>query len=294
MEGLLMGEGTSAAWVYGRGQKTGRSDKRRRNRLVELPPQVEAALFIILVAHAHAWAAGTGLEVRSELRACAEVVLNGLGRIPEDADRSMVAKDMAGLLCRIAAHANVGEEGRSYAETAGLLVEWFPRVSGARSANEALVALEQDLVVGGRPESIRRRGARSPSLLSQVKSGGLRPSEVPKWLDKQARRWRLAGIEEPSFGLVIKTPEIAKGDTCDVVVVYHAENLPRPERRSFLAKARQDQFARPAQAYVPVSRPRFVYVGLAVGRLPAYHEEPLEGWTYLDARKGVPSLARLA
>jgi hypothetical protein len=40
-----MGEGTSAAWTHARGNKTGRSDKRRRTRILELPPQAERALF---------------------------------------------------------------------------------------------------------------------------------------------------------------------------------------------------------------------------------------------------------
>ncbi len=42
-----MGEGTSAGWANSRGKATGSSDKRRSKHILELVPQVEAALFAV-------------------------------------------------------------------------------------------------------------------------------------------------------------------------------------------------------------------------------------------------------
>lgn len=238
---------------------------------------------MVLTAHANAWAAGTEIAVREELRACADVVLHGLETLRRTADRSEIAENISAIMRQVAAHQNVSEEGRRYVEKAVLLVEGFSTVPYARSVAEAVAALEETLVVRHRPTNYRRRSQPRPSLLQALKSGVLCPAEVPAWLDDQAHRWRLARSDEPTSGLVIKTAEIAKGDTCDGVIVYHAECLPRRERRCVLAADNQDELARPAQAYIAVSRPRFVYVGLAVGKLPLYHDVALECWTYLDA-----------
>jgi hypothetical protein len=240
---------------------------------------------LVLTAHINSWAAGSTLAARDELRACARVVLNALAALPRDADRWKIAEDMSACMSKIAEHPNVSEDGRRYAGSARLLVESFPRVPYVSSAAEAIALLEQTLVLPKRPTTSRRTRQRSPSMLEALKTAGLRPLEVPNWLDEQARRWRLGGSDAPTSGVVVKTPEIAKGDTCDGVVVHHAELLPRPERRSRLTEGGQDEFARPAQAYIAISRPRYVYVGLAVGKLPSYHDVPLEGWTYLDVRE---------
>jgi hypothetical protein len=240
---------------------------------------------LVLTAHINSWAAGSTLAAREELRACASVVLNALAALPRNTDRWKIAEDMSACMSKIAEHSNVSEDGRRYAGSARLLVESFPRVPYVSSAAEAIALLEQTLVLPKRPTTSRRTRQHSPSMLEALKTAGLRPLEVPNWLDEQARRWRLGGSDAPTSGVVVKTPEIAKGDTCDGVVVHHAELLPRPERRSRLTEGGQDEFARPAQAYIAISRPRFVYVGLAVGKLPSYHDVPLEGWTYLDVRE---------
>ncbi len=249
---------------------------------------------MLLTAQANAWTAGTELLVREELRACADVVLNGLERLPSAAGRREVAENMSAVMREVASHPYVGEEGQRYIERALLLIDGFARAPHTRSVDEAVVALEETLVARHLPVSYRRTSRRSPSLLQVLKSASLRPAEVPAWLDEQQRRWRLARSDEPSSGILIKTPEIAKGDTCDGVVVFHAEILPRPERRSVLAAKTQDLLAGPAQAYIAVSRPRFLYISLACGKFPPYHDVPLEGWEYLDARSEARGWGRTA
>ena len=241
---------------------------------------------MILTAHTNAWVAGTELAAREELRACATVLLEGIQELPRATDRQSIAEFVLTLAQKINDHQNVGHEGRRYAERAALLVRAFSEAPYAPSVEEMLVALEQALL--SRPRLVSRRRTVRPrvSLLEELASAGLRPAEVPGWLDDQARRWRLTRIEEPTAGVLVKTPEVAKGDTCDAAVVHHAELLPRRERRSVLAAHSLDALAAPAQSYIPVSRPRYIYLGLACGSLPRYHDVPLDGWTYLDARCG--------
>lgn len=66
-------------------------------------------------------------------------------------------------------------------------------------------------------------------------------------------------------------------NTCDAVVVFRDERLPRRGCPSRLATAPEDPLARVAQAYVAVSRARSVYVGLSLGYLPEYHRALIEG-----------------
>lgn len=240
---------------------------------------------MILTAHVNAWAYKAPLATRKELSACGDVVLKGLTQLPRDANRLAIAKIISTCLSTIAAHPKLGEEGRHYAESARLLVNCFARVPNSRSVDEALAVLEQTLAVRRRPRQVRRKKGQGPSMLQALTSAGLRPEDVPAWLDEQARRWHLGALEEPTSGVVVKTPEVAKGDTCDAVIVHHAESLPRPKRHSFLAAEKDDELSQPAQAYIAVSRPRFVYIGLAVGSLPSYHDVPLAGWSYFDARE---------
>jgi hypothetical protein len=85
--------------------------------------------------------------------------------------------------------------------------------------------------------------------------------------------------------VLVKVIELAKGDTCDAAVLHHGELVPRPERRSRLAATRPDGLADQALAYIPVSRPRHVFIELDHQAPSRYHRQALQGWEYLDARR---------
>lgn len=239
---------------------------------------------MVLSAHVNAWTAGADIASRSQIRACADVLFSGIGTLNRSASRQEVTQYVSNLALQINRHPNVGEAGRCYLERATLLVVAFSAAPYLERLDAAQSDLEQALFIGQQPLKWRRKTTNQPSLFEALKAAGIPPGEVPRFLDAQARRWRLKGTEGPVAGVVVKSPEMAKGDTCDAAVVYHAEGLPRRVHRSVLAANTVDAFAGPAQAYVPISRPRFVYVGLACGQLPPYHGAALQGWTYLDAR----------
>ncbi len=89
---------------------------------------------------------------------------------------------------------------------------------------------------------------------------------------------------EPGSGIVIKTPEMAKGYTVDAVLVHRADHVPRLKTRSSLLAEAGNNSDGLAQAYLAISRPKYVYIAASYQRLPEFDEHPRSGRDYLDMR----------
>lgn len=247
-------------------------------------PQVH----LLIARHVSEWLNCLDLNDREEVRACSEVLLGGLRNMTRTVNRKAVVDQLFDLIESASGHEAVGPRGREYFDAARKLLNAFMSVSGSSSVDAALNSLERTLFVSQRPAHRGRNGAvlTSSALINSLRSAELAPSEVPNWLASQASNWRMRRESDPISGVVVKTPEMAKGDTVDAAIVHHGETIPRSQHPSRFTMPLSEDLGSPSLAYVAASRPRHVYIALCLGRLPLYHEPQLSGWQYIDAIEG--------
>ncbi len=244
-------------------------------------PQV----YLLIARQASEWLNCLDLNDREEVCACSEVLLGGLTNMTRTVNRKAIVDQLFDLIERASHHEAVGRRGRDYFDAAQNLLNAFMSVSSSSNVDTALNSLETTLFVRQRPANRGRNGTglTSSALITSLRTAAISPPEVSNWLASQVSNWRMRRECDPISGVVVKTPEMAKGDTVDAAIVHHGESIPRSQHPSRFTVPLPEDLGAPSLAYVAVSRPRHVYMALCLGRLPRYHETRLSGWQYIDA-----------
>ncbi|WP_276961363.1 UvrD-helicase domain-containing protein [Ferrimicrobium acidiphilum] len=245
-------------------------------------PQVH----LLIAHHVSKWLNCLDLNDRVEVRACSEVLFDGLTNMTTCAvNRKAVVDQLFDLIESANSHEAVGPCGRDYFGAVKNLLNAYVSVPSSSSVEAALNSLEAALFVSQRPANRGRSGTvlASSVLMESLRSAEIDSSEVSDWLVSEVSNWRVRRECDPISGIVVKTPEMAKGDTVDAAIVHHGEAIPRSQHPSRFTMPLAEDLGSPSLAYVAASRPRHVYVALCLGHFPRYHETRLSGWQYIDA-----------
>jgi len=235
--------------------------------------------------HFSQWRYGRTAEVQGELEACYSTLSSMASALHGCHDRTRVSQELIKICKSGRNHRAVGDAGRGYLDSAERVLRAFERAGRTESIDEALDGLESLFL---RSKHNTRSGRDVPTLsariITNLRETGIAPGSVVGWLDKRRKDWREQRPPNPESGVVIKTPEMAKGDTVDAVLVHRADRVPRPKVFNRLTADSDSSSSSLAQAYIAVSRPRYVYIAASHRVLPRFHETPLSGWDYFDMR----------
>jgi hypothetical protein len=226
----------------------------------------------------------TAAEVKV-LRACTEALFSSALSLHGCHDRAEVSHELIKICESARNHQAVSETSQGYLDSAKRLLRDFEHAGRTQSIDEALAGLET--LFNRNLHNTRNRTdvpTFSAGIITKLQEEGIAPGSVVNRLDELYRGWRGRKPDEPDAGVVIKTPEMAKGDTVDAVLVHHAESVPRRTTHNPLLAELDSSSSSLAQAYVAVSRPKYVYIAASNKRLPRFHEYRLPGWEYFDMR----------
>ena len=239
----------------------------------------------LLDRHFNLWNIGQRADIKDELEACYSSLASMASAQHGCHDRAYVSQELIKVCGSARNHRIVGEAGREYLDSAERMLRSFERAGRTQSIGEALYGLES-LFNGNLHNTRNRKDVPTfpARIIALIREECVAPGSVVDWLDKKCADWRRRKPDEPDSGVIVKTPEMAKGDTVDAVLVHHAERVPKPKVHNPLLAESDSASSSLARAYVAVSRPKYVYIAASHGRLPRFHENPLPGWDYFDMR----------
>ncbi len=163
-------------------------------------------------------------------------------------------------------HQAVGGTGWQYFDSAKRLLCAFEHAGKSQLIDEALNGVEILFNINRRDTRSRTGVPTFPAqIIAKLKEEGTPPDSVVNRLDQLYREQRGRKRDEPDAGVVIKTPEMAKGDTVDAVLVHHAEQVPQNNVHNPLLAESHDSSSSLVQAYVAISRPKYAYIAASYG-----------------------------
>ncbi|MCL4552876.1 MAG: UvrD-helicase domain-containing protein, partial [Candidatus Marsarchaeota archaeon] len=223
----------------------------------------------LLDRHLNHWKIGLRADVKDELEACYLGLFSTASDLHGCRDRTYVSQELIKFCNNARNHSAVGEAGRRYLDSVERMLRAFERAGRTKSIDEALDGLES--LFNGNLRNTRNRTdvPTFPAWITAlIREEGVLPSYVADWLDKHYTDWRGRKPAEPDSGVIVKTPEMAKGDTVDAVLVHHAERVPKPKVHNPLLAESDSDSSSLAKAYVAVSRPKYAYIAASQGRFP--------------------------
>lgn len=187
----------------------------------------------LIVAHANRSLSGARHHEREEIRACSDTLLGALGRIGTGAGREAASLCLLEAVARARAHRAVRDPGWAYLASAEQLVRGYRAALATPGIDRAIRPFVNALRVLPRPAGRRVTGRRDHHrLVEEAVGAGVPPTRAAAWLQGRAAQWRNRGLITSPASVLVKTDHGAKGDSCDLVVGFGAEQFPLRQQGS--------------------------------------------------------------
>ena len=232
----------------------------------------------LLDRHLKQWKIGQTKDCKDELEACNLGLFSVALDLNGNFDRAYVTQELIKFCNKARNHSAIGEVGRRYLDSVVRMLRAYERAGRAKGIDEALDGLVT--LFNGNLHNTRNR-ADVPTFLAWIfdliREEGVLPSDVADWLDQHYADWRGRKPDEPHSGVIIKTPEMAKGDTVDATLVHHAERVPKPKVRNPLLAETASDSSGPCQGTRCGFSPKIRLHCRKPGSLPMFPRESIIG-----------------